>query len=144
MELHVLREASTAKSTIGELTINGVHECWTLEDVERHQKIFGQTAIPCGRFKLAMHDSPHFKRIVPMLLAVPNFLYVLMHWGNTAADTEGCLLVGRTKSADFIGQSKSAFLALFAKIEAAMAAGEEVWITIEDKAGVPLAEKAAA
>jgi hypothetical protein len=63
--------------------------------------------------------SRKFKRRMPRLQNVPNFQGILIHWGNTAADTEGCILVGLSKSKDFIGSSKVAFNALFKKLDAA-------------------------
>lgn len=128
MKIVVKRLHFTDKSTISELSIDGTFECYVLEDVEREIKIQGKTAIPKGTYKIGFRYSPHFKKIVPWLLNVPNYLFILIHWGNTALDTEGCLLVGKTRSLDFVGESKKAFQSLFAKLQDAK---DEITITIE-------------
>jgi hypothetical protein len=129
MELKVLRKELTAKSTIGELHVDGAFECYTLEDAVRPVKIKGVTAIPAGVYEVVVNFSQRFQRPLPLLLHVPNFDGVRIHAGNTDADTEGCLLVGKTKAADFIGASRAAFDALFAKIQRA-AAREKIFIEI--------------
>jgi hypothetical protein len=129
MEMRVTRQVFTDKSTIGELTIDGVHQCFTLEDKVREEKIFGQTAIPAGRYEVTVSFSNHFKKKLPLLMNVPNFEGVRIHSGNTAKDTEGCILVGMTKGTNFVSNSRDAFDALFAKILAA-AENEKVFIEI--------------
>lgn len=127
MDIKVLRKELSARSTIGELHIDGQFECFTLEDAVRPVKIKGVTAIPAGTYEVVINFSQRFQRQLPLLLNVPNFDGVRIHAGNTDADTEGRLLVGKTKSADFIGSSRAAFDVLFAKVEKA-AAREKVFI----------------
>jgi hypothetical protein len=70
---------------------------------------------------------------MPHVLDVPNFEGIRIHTGNKPEDTEGCILVGEdatTLTDAWIGQSKAAYNDLLPKINAAIAAGEEVWITI--------------
>jgi hypothetical protein len=119
MKIEVKRLHRTENSTIGELLIDGVWECYTLEDVERDVKIKNETAIPRGTYKVIINQSNRFKRLLPLLLNVPNFEGVRIHSGNTNHNTEGCILVGRTRSKDFIGQSRKAFDSLFAKMQKA-------------------------
>jgi Family of unknown function (DUF5675) len=119
MELQVKRTDFTDNSTIGELSVNGQFECYTLEDMVRPVKIAGKTAIPAGRYEVIIDFSQRFGRLLPLLLNVPNFEGVRIHPGNAAADTEGCILVGEEKSQDFVGQSRAAFDRLFAKLSAA-------------------------
>ncbi len=119
MKLTLVRKIFTDASTVGELAIDGVPECLTLEDPVRDQKIKGKTAIPAGTYDVVIAFSRKFKRRMPRLQNVPNFQGILIHWGNTAADTEGCILVGLSKSKDFVGSSKVAFNALFKKLDAA-------------------------
>ena len=134
----------TASSTIGELHLDGQFECYTLEDCVRPVKIKGMTAIPAGSYEVVINFSERFQRLLPLLLNVPNFDGVRIHAGNTAADTEGCLLVGETQSADFIGKSRAAFDALFPKLQAA-AAREKIFIDIlMPDTGAPAAPAAAA
>jgi hypothetical protein len=119
MKIEVKRLHRTENSTIGELLIDGVWECYTLEDKERDVKIKSETAIPRGTYKVIINQSNRFKRLLPLLLNVPNFEGVRIHSGNTNHNTEGCILVGRTRSKDFIGQSRKAFDSLFAKMQKA-------------------------
>jgi Family of unknown function (DUF5675) len=119
MKLVVVRKEFTDKSTIGELSIDGEFFCYTLEDVVRDVKVFGETAIPAGTYQVSITFSPHFKRDLPLLANVPNYQGVRIHPGNVAADTEGCILVGSTKNKDFIGNSRTTFELLFAKLKTA-------------------------
>jgi len=119
MELKLKRLHKTDKSTIGELSIDGVFECYTLEDVERDVKVYSKTAIPKGQYKVIINQSNRFKKLMPLLLNVPNFEGVRIHSGNKAEDTEGCILVGQTRSLDFIGNSKKAYDKLFKKMQLA-------------------------
>jgi hypothetical protein len=96
-------------------------ECYTLEDRQRMVKIHGKTAIPDGRYEVTISQSSRFGRELPLLLNVPNFEGVRIHPGNTAEDTEGCILVGETTSGTSIGKSKVAFERLFDKLKAASA-----------------------
>lgn len=126
MKIDIKRLYKSEHSTIGELTIDGVWECYTLEDLERDVKIKGETAIPKGTYKVIINQSNRFKRLLPLLLDVPGFEGVRIHSGNTNHDTEGCILVGRTRSQDFIGQSRKAFDKLFEKMKKA----KEITLTI--------------
>ena len=107
----------TDSSTIGELCIDGVFECFTLEDKERDIKIKSETAIPKGTYKVIINQSNRFKRLLPLLLNVPNFEGVRIHSGNSNHDTEGCILVGQTRNKNYIGQSRKAFEKLFKKMQ---------------------------
>jgi len=126
MIVSIKRIYKSENSTIGEMTIDGKWECYTLEDKERDVKIKSETAIPKGTYKVIINQSNRFKKLLPLLLNVPNFEGVRIHPGNTNHDTEGCILVGRTKSKDFIGQSRKAFESLFAKMKLA----KEITLTI--------------
>jgi len=119
MIVSIKRIYKSENSTIGEMTIDGKWECYTLEDKERDVKIKSETAIPKGTYKVIINQSNRFKKLLPLLLNVPNFEGVRIHPGNSNHDTEGCILVGRTKSKDFIGQSRKAFESLFAKMKLA-------------------------
>jgi hypothetical protein len=119
MKIKINRLYKTENSTIGELLIDGKFECFTLEDKERDVKIKGETAIPRGAYKVIINQSNRFKRLLPLLIDVDNFEGVRIHAGNTNHDTEGCILVGRTRTNDFIGQSRKAFDSLFSKMQKA-------------------------
>jgi hypothetical protein len=130
MKILLKRLHKTANSTIGELSINGKFECYTLEDVERESKIYGKTAIPKGTYEIVMTMSNRFKVVLPLLLNVKNFEGVRIHAGNSAKDTEGCILLGQTRSVDFIGNSKMALVKFVQKLKVGLNNGK-VYLTIE-------------
>lgn len=146
MNLVLEREASTQTSTPGVLFVNGVKECFTLEDVVREKrfddgalipvqswKVPGETAIPSGRYQIIIDFSERFKRLMPHIIGVPGFDGVRIHSGNTAADTEGCILLGRVRSSpDEVLESRFAFDTFFEKLKAAVRAGEETFIVIHN------------
>jgi hypothetical protein len=119
MVITIKRLYKTDTSVVGELLVNGVWECFTLEDVERPVKIKGETAIPKGTYRVIINESNRFKRQLPLLLDVPGFEGVRIHSGNSNHDTEGCILVGQTRNKNYIGQSRKAFDKLFKKMQAA-------------------------
>lgn len=137
MELKLVRRWLSEKSTIGELTIDSaageIFRCFTIEDVVRPPgvKVPGKTAIPAGRYKVTLEPSPKFHgAIKPRLHDVPNFQGILIHAGNTADDSEGCILVGRRRRPNFVGESRRALEELQEKLAQASAAGESLSISI--------------
>ena len=131
MILQLVRRWFTEESTIGELLIDGQHECFTLEDpVHKGPKIPGRTAIPEGTYPLVVTLSQRFGRELPLLLNVPGFSGIRIHPGNTAQDTEGCILVGQTRGQDWIGRSRAAFDLLFPKLQVGLKARISISITI--------------
>jgi hypothetical protein len=132
MKLELKRKVFTDNSTIGEITIDDVFQCFTLEDMVRPEKIKNKTAIPAGNYEVAVTFSNRFQKLLPLLFNVPNFEGVRIHPGNTAADTEGCILVGKSKAKDFVGESRAAFASLFDKIQTALQ-NEKVFIEITDE-----------
>jgi hypothetical protein len=124
MNIQVIRETFTDKSTIGKMYIGGRFFCYTLEDVDRdknkdgdlndagEQKVYGKTAIPKGVYPVTLTMSNRFKIVMPLLNNVPGFEGIRIHNGNTSEDTHGCVLVGESKGKDFIGGSKMAFAKL--------------------------------
>lgn len=119
--------------TIGALTVDGVFECWTLEDITRAVgvKVAGDTAIPYGTYPVSITHSPRFGRELPLLDKVPGFTGVRIHPGNTTADTEGCILVGTDRLAKSIGRSRMAFDNLFIKLAHAARAGQAITLEVE-------------
>lgn len=144
LEFRVLREEFTDKSTVGCLFMrNGPTDpwtwiCYTLEDAVREVpgqpvaawKVRGRTAIPYGSYGLVVTMSARFGKPLPLLVDVPGFAGVRIHGGNTAADTEGCILVAHSHPArDVIrGSATREVLAILG------AAGNRARITIERKA----------
>jgi hypothetical protein len=128
MKLHLVRKDKNDKCTTGTLSVDGVFECYTLEDPVRDgPKQYGNTAIPAGTYQVKITYSPRFKRDLPLLLDVPGFEGVRIHTGNSAADTEGCILVGQVINEAVIWKSRAAFDALFVKMKQA----SEIELVIE-------------
>lgn len=138
MELTLIREPTCEGFTRGELLLDGVHECWTIEDQVRSSKVAGVTAIPpyLGqeemRYRVVLTKSPRFGKVLPELLNVPDFKGVRFHSGNTALDSEGCLIVGQRQGKASVFESKQAMLELMAALQGAVDAGEQVWITVKN------------
>lgn len=138
LKLKLTRYASIADCTLGQLYVDDELQCVTCEDVVRERpgvavkewKVQGETAIPQGTYKIIINYSPHFNRELPLLVNVPGFVGVRIHPGNTAADTEGCILVGQKTGAHSVLESRVAFADLFEKIEWAIAAGEPCEIEV--------------
>lgn len=133
MNITILRTECGKACTIGELFIDGKHECWTLEDVVRADgvKVCGETAIPAGVYSVDITYSPRFKRDLPLLIGVANFVGVRIHPGNTASDTEGCILVGQGRGQNCILSSRAAFDVLFPKLKAAKQRGDKITLTVK-------------
>jgi hypothetical protein len=120
MKIKVVRETFTDKSTIGSLYVNDKFYCYTLEDKDRGllqsdslisikaKKLFGITAIPKGSYELIVNTSPKFGRLLPRILGIKGFDGVLIHRGNTAEHSHGCILVGYKKGVNNISESTKA------------------------------------
>lgn len=153
MEVKVKRIARRDNYTIGKMYVNGEYVCDTLEDTDRGltskmsvaqisgMKVHGETAIPTGRYLVDMKTvSPRFggraqykfcKGRLPRLCNVPGYQGVLIHIGNTAKDTEGCILVGENKAVGQVLNSTATFRKVYAMLKAADERCEQIWITIE-------------
>lgn len=114
--------------------------CDTLEPTWRDYahgayKIKGRSAIPEGRYAVVVTRSPKFGQWLPLLLGGPDFNRkwkgVRIHAGNTAADTEGCILVGKNLEVGKVLDSRIWLKRLMKKIYEAQARDEPVWLTVE-------------
>jgi hypothetical protein len=134
MKLVLNRCWLTQKSTVGKLVVDDVFFCYTLEDFYRGDdvslKVPGETAIPCGSYVVVVDHSPRFGEEVPRLLNVPGFSGVRIHWGNTSRDTEGCILVGRTRGPDMLRGSRAAYAELFFRLQTARARHDPISVDI--------------
>ena len=153
MEVKLKRIAKKETYTIGKMYIDGAYVCDTLEDKDRGLtsnlsvaqicgvKIKGETAIPTGRYLVDMKTvSPRFggraqyqfcKGRLPRLCNTIGFQGVLIHCGNTAKDTEGCILVGENKAVGQVLNSTATFRKLYPILKAADERGEQIWTIIE-------------
>ena len=154
MELKLNRIARKNGYTIGRLSINGKYFSDTLEDSDRglsssmsldvlkKKKLPHITAIPTGRYQITMDViSPRFSKSkfyqqfgegrVPRLLNVPAYQGVLIHCGNTAKDTDGCILVGKNTKVGMVLDSKATYSNLYPILEVAYRRKEKIFITIQ-------------
>ena len=153
MEIKVKRKWKKEAYTIGKMYIDGEYVCDTLEDKDRGLtsnmsvaqicgvKIKGETAIPTGRYLVDMKTvSPRFggraqykfcNGRLPRLCNTPGYQGVLIHIGNTAQDTEGCILVGENKAVGQVLNSTATFRKVYAMLKASDERGEQIWITME-------------
>lgn len=153
MELKVKRIAKQNGYTIGRLFIDGKYFADTLEDTDRgldsnmpldvlkQKKLAHITAIPTGRYQVTMNVvSPRMSRSnfykqygggrVPRLLNVPAYEGILIHCGNTAKDTDGCILLGKNTKVGMVLESRQTYANLYPLLEATAKKGEKIWITI--------------
>lgn len=153
MELLLKRIARRDTYTIGHLYIDGAYFCDTCEDRDRGlrqdlplsvnqvKKIRGQTAIPTGRYRvsLGVKSQKYSKKkqyaacngYLPRLINVPAFDGILIHIGNTAADSEGCILVGKNKKVGMVLESTTTFWQLYDRLQTADRRGQQIYITVK-------------
>lgn len=148
MKITLDRFSDDKLSTTGLFKINGVFECFTLEDQHQWVKKYGETRISGGRYKIVFNTEPtpmtmryrekyDFFKFHLMLVSVPRFKNVYIHIGNEEEDTDGCILVGdsainKGTTEDFLGHSTQAYKRIYLKIKSALDRGEDVIITIRD------------
>ena len=98
--LTLVRYTRTDEAILGSLYLNGAFVCYTLENAAK--------AIPCGMYTVQNSKSPKFKRELPLLhnAHVQASRGIRIHVGNTAKDSQGCVLVGMTREFHLLGGSK--------------------------------------
>jgi len=145
MKLQVIRTQFGTDATNGLLFIDGIFECYTLEDQYQAVKVMHETCIPEGTYDIKFRKtggfhakySERYKNSHYGMLHiqdVPNFTYILIHTGNTDEHTSGCLIVGETQqdlevSKDgFIGSSSVAYKKMYAKVAGQLLQGKDVTI----------------
>ena len=145
MKLTVVRTQFGTDATNGLLFINGIFECYTLEDQYQAVKVMHETCIPEGTYDIKFrktggfhakyterYKNAHYGML--HIQDVPNFTYILIHTGNTDEHTSGCLIVGETQqdleiSKDgFIGSSAVAYKKMYAKVAGQLLQGKDVSI----------------
>ena len=145
MKLQVVRTQFGKDATNGLLFIDGIFECYTLEDQYQSVKVMHETCIPEGTYDIKFRKtggfhakySDRYKNAHYGMLHiqdVPNFTYILIHTGNTDEHTSGCLIVGETQqdlevSKDgFIGSSTVAYKKMYSKVASQLLQGKDVTI----------------
>ena len=116
--------------------LEGAYICDTLEPTWRDykhggRKVRGCSAIPEGRYPVVITYSPKMKQWLPRLVNVPMFSGIRIHAGNTARDTQGCILVGQNLKKGMVLNSRIWLKRLKDKIVEAKDKGEAVWITVK-------------
>lgn len=120
-------------NNIGDFFIDGEFFCYSLEDEIRFDKVYGKTAIPDGRYKVILTRSNRFKRVMPLLINVPNFEGVRLHGGNTAENSHGCPLIAfNTDRVRIWGTAEKVLTKKLQAFEEKYLDGE-IWLTIENK-----------
>ena len=139
------------KSTVGELTVDDLWICATLEDAWHMVKLPGITRIPAGTYPLKFRTDggfhsrylerfgPEFHKGMLWIQDVPDFEFVLIHCGNDVDDTKGCVLVGsevippaNDGDAYKVSASEKAYRELYPMVANAMRSGEKAWLQIID------------
>ena len=153
MELKLKRFAFKNTYTVGKLYVDGAYFCDTIEDKDRGldssmtveqikaKKIASVTAIPTGRYAITLNVvSPKFKNRaqyafcsakLPRLIDVKGYDGVLIHIGNTAEESAGCILVGQNKVVGRVINSTETFKKLYGVLDAANKKGEKIYLTVE-------------
>lgn len=128
MRLTLIRIANRPTYCIGKLYVDGKWFCDVLEDIDRglddsmteeeilKRKIKGETAIPTGIYQVLLTYSPKYKKIMPLINNVKGYSGIRIHSGNTAKDTEGCLLVGKNTKVGMVTDSRNTYNALFKRL----------------------------
>lgn len=148
IEIDIIRYSDGGQSTTGLFFIDGKFECHTLEDQYRDVKVYADTRIPAGRYKITLrtegtkHESykkrfPAIHKGMLWIRDVPGFEYILIHIGNDEKDTAGCLLIGLNVNQNVyapgqLENSTDAYLKLYPKIANHLSAGGEVFINYHD------------
>ena len=155
MELEVVRISSQEDSTSGILfdVVNSKRKflCYTLEDEQRDVKVWGETRIPAGRYKLSLRKEGGFHSRYEAKYGemhqgmihvndVPGFQYILWHTGNTDENTAGCLLLGDSQTSNlvqkdgFVGSSVNAYKKVYPYVSSSIQQGD-VYVTYIDYDG---------
>lgn len=141
MNLTLKRLNLTPNYTEGELYVNGVYFCKTLEDTNRdlnkngqfdnnEKKVYGETCIPYGKYKVILSYSSKFKRELPEILEVPDFQGIRIHRGNKISDTLGCVLCGEKVKNGYLSNSTPYEIKLVELFKQAKSRNEESFIEI--------------
>ena len=153
MEIKVDRRYKKPTYTISNVFIDGEWFCNFMEDRDRGLtsdmslaqirsiKVAGETAIPSGRYAVTLKvKSPKYAAMktyasfcggyMPRLLDVTGFDGILIHPGNYATDTQGCLLPGLNKRKGAVLDSVATFKRMYERLKAASDRNEKIYITI--------------
>jgi hypothetical protein len=104
-------------------------------------KVFGETAIPAGTYRVILDYSTRFKRIMPHILDVPDYDGIRFHQARKAVpvefSTEGCVCVGLEKDSEDVYDCDPALAKVIALLQQAQDAHDPVWLTIPEVLHAP-------
>ena len=154
MKYEVLRVSSGKDATSGLLFEVSQNKrtflAYTLEDEQRDVKVWGETRIPAGTYKLKLREEGGFHnrylnkygntfhKGMIHVQDVPGFEFILWHTGNTDEHTAGCLILGNTQTNNriakdgFVGSSVDAYKFVYPRVAAAIEAGLDVEVEYID------------
>lgn len=142
--LQIIRKLSTKYSTIGDMYFDGKYICKTLEDawrdpnnsgqLDEEEKIFGETCIPTGTYRVVWTRSPRFGTETPEILDVPFYEGIRIHWGNFINDTLGCPITGLQYGENVVYRSRQAYARMENRIKDALI-NEKIYIEVTNKFG---------
>lgn len=144
MEIKIIRKYKKDTYCIGEMLVNGEHFCETCEDRDRGLrsdmmlsqikkiKVYAQTAIPYGTYKVSVYFWPKFRKNYPLLHDVPGFTGILIHGGANAGHSAGCILVGENKIKGGLVNCEKYVRKLTTLCDEAIKRGEVVKVTVCD------------
>lgn len=146
MEILIHRKWLKPTYTISKVYVDGKDfGCNCLEDTDRGLncamseaeiakiKVKGATAIPTGKYLVLYTYSPRFGRNLPLLSSVRGFSGIRIHPGNTAGDTEGCLLFGKNTIVGRLTDSRTWTNKITTLIKTTLDKGEKVYVKITNK-----------
>jgi len=125
MKLKLVRKWRKETYTIGDLYVDGKWFCNVIEDRDRGlyddmplkeiktKKVYGETAIPYGTYKVKITYSPKYKKFMPLIEDVKGFSGIRIHSGNTAKDSLGCIIVGKNTKVGMVTDSRNTYDKLF-------------------------------
>lgn len=152
MKILLKRTAKKSTYTIGKIYVDGQYVCDCIEDKDRglkqsmtleqinKLKVYGQTAIPTGEYKVTLNViSPKYSKStwykqnangarVPRILNVKGFDGVLIHTGNTAEDSHGCIIIGQNKEVGKVINSKETFKKFYQILQSSK---DDITLTIQ-------------
>lgn len=124
--------------TLGEIRyghFDSARVCYTVEDQDRrleegHGKVYGKSAIPTGRYRLTIYQSPRRGDTCILLNHVAAFSGVEIHAANHAEELLGCIAPGTVRTLDGVGNSRIALSGLITELRRLTMRGVAVWLNV--------------
>lgn len=150
MLLHLNRFSNSGEDTLGYLMEGDRLLCFTLEDEARAVKVYGETRIPAGTYRLRLRnvggmngrykERYSFHQGMLWIPEVPNFKWIYFHTGINDDHTAGCVLVGNMAvtntiepGGDNLVQSRSAYRRIYPPIAKAIKSAEVILVVSDER-----------